>query len=49
MRTVIDMDDGGQLTIYTLNKAGQQLLGFVLPELFEHMGTDVVENLHTIL
>lgn len=49
LRSVIKMDNGSELTIYTLNKAGQMLLGFALPELFEHLGSDVMNNLEVIL
>jgi len=45
LRSVIKMENGNELTFYTLNKAGQTLLGFVLPELFEHLGADIMDNL----
>ena len=38
LRTVIEMSNGQQLSIFNLNKAGQKLLGTTLPELFEHLG-----------
>ena len=49
LRSVIKMKNGQELSIFTLNKAGQNLLGKTLPELYEHMGSDVVDNLEIIL
>jgi len=43
------MKDGGELSIMNLNKAGQSLLGTTLPNLFEQLGTDLVDNLEIIL
>ena len=39
------MESGDQLTVFNMNKAGQKLLGFVLPELFEHLGGDIMNNM----
>ena len=49
LRTVIKMDNGKELSIFNLNKSGQKLLGTTLPEVYEHLGTDLVENSVAIL
>ena len=49
MRTTLNAEDGTQLTIYTLNKHGQKLLVNTLPELFGHIGEDLVENFEFII
>lgn len=49
LRTVIKMEDGGELSVQNLNRAGQTLLGKVLPQLFEHLGTDIMNDIETIL
>ena len=49
LRSVIKMEDGSELNFYTLNPTGQKILSFVLPELFEHLGADVMNNLEIIL
>ena len=49
MRSVIKMDNGNELSFFSINKAGQKLLEFTLPELFEHLGEDVMNNLEVIL
>ena len=33
----------------TLNKYGKELLGKVLPTLYEHLGQDIMENVEAIL
>jgi len=49
MRTTLKTEDGNQLTIYTLNKYGQKLLVNTLPELFAHIGSDLVDNIEFII
>ena len=49
MRTVLKHPNGQDLTFFVLNKHGQKLLKEDLPEMFKHMGMDVVDNCEFIL
>ena len=49
MRTELLMESGEKLSIYTLNPTGQKILGFTLPDIYEHLGSDVVENIEVNL
>ena len=49
LRSVIKTEDGGELSVFNLNQAGWQMLGTVLPALFEHLGEDIMNNLEIIL
>lgn len=49
LRTKLHLENGQELTVFNLNKAGQNLLGKVLPEIFEHLGADITNNIKFIL
>jgi hypothetical protein len=49
MRTVLKMEDGKTLSIFNLNPAGQKLLGKMLPDIFKHIGLDLIDNFEFIL
>ena len=49
LRTVIKTEEGGELSFMTLNKYGKELLGKVLPTLYEHLGQDIMLNVEAIL
>lgn len=49
MRIELNMDDGNKLTIMTLNRHGQKLLATTFPEIFVHLGTDLIDNFEYFL